>query len=67
MEQNVGVLDQVVRVCIGFACLGLAFISPPPLKYVAYAACIVFAVTGFAGKCWLYKLVGLSTARKAAG
>ena len=66
MEQNVGVLDQVVRVCIGFACLGLAFISPPPLKYVAYAAFIVFAVTGFAGRCWLYKLIGLRTSHKAS-
>ena len=65
MAQNVGVLDQVVRVTIGFAFLGLAFISPPPLKWAAYAGFLVFAVTGFSGKCLLYKLLGIRGSNKS--
>jgi hypothetical protein len=67
MQQNVGVLESVLRVLLGFALLFVAFIIPPPLKYAAYAGFLILAVTGFTGKCPLYRLVGLSTApRKPA-
>lgn len=61
MEQNVGALDQTLRVGIGFGLLVAAFIAPEPLKYFAYAGALVFAVTGFSGVCWLYKLLGVRT------
>jgi hypothetical protein len=61
MEQNVGVLDQTLRVGIGFALLVAAFIAPAPLKYLAYAGALVFAITGFSGKCFLYKVLGIRT------
>lgn len=68
MEQNVGPLDSVLRVALGFACLGAAFILPPPLKYVAWVAFLVFAISGFSGRCPLYTLLGVRTcARKATG
>ena len=68
MEQNVGPLDSVIRVALGFALLGVAFISPAPLKYVAWAGFLVMAITGFAGRCPLYTLFGIRTcaARKPA-
>lgn len=67
MQQNVGVFDSVLRVLLGFALLFVAFIIPPPLKYAAYAGFVIFAVTGFVGKCLLYRLLGVSTcARKPA-
>jgi hypothetical protein len=67
MQQNVGILDSVLRVLLGFALLFTAFIVPPPLKWVAYAGFVILAVTGFVGKCPLYRLLGLSTCpRKAA-
>lgn len=65
MQQNVGVLDSVLRVLLGFALLFTAFIIAPPLKYLAYAGFVILAVTGFTGRCPLYRLVGLRTwARK---
>jgi len=68
MEQNVGPLDSVLRVGLGFALLGVAFITPPPLKYLAWAGFLIFAITGFVGRCPLYALFGIRTcARKATG
>jgi len=61
MDQNVGVLDQTLRVGIGFGLLVAAFIAPAPLKYFAYAGALLFAVTGFSGKCLLYKALGIKT------
>jgi hypothetical protein len=61
MEQNVGILDSTLRVAIGFALLGVAFIIPAPLKYLAFAGFLVFAATGFTGKCALYRVLGIST------
>lgn len=66
MQQNVGVLDSVLRVLLGFALLFAAFLIPAPLKYAAYAGFVIFAVTGFTGKCPLYRLVGLSTCARGA-
>lgn len=61
MDQNVGVLDSTLRVLLGFALLFTAFIIPPPLKWLAYAGFLIFAVTGFVGRCPLYKLLGIRT------
>ena len=62
MEQNVGVLDSTLRVALGFALLGVAFIAAAPIKWFAWAGFVIFAVTGFVGKCLLYKVFGISTA-----
>jgi len=67
MVQNVGVLDSVLRVTLGFALLLVAFIVAPPLKWLAYAGFLVFAITGFVGNCPLYRIFGIRTcARKDA-
>jgi hypothetical protein len=67
MEQNVGPLDSVLRVALGFALLFTAFIIPPPLKWFAYAGFLVFAITGFVGRCPLYRIFGIRTCRPASG
>lgn len=61
MRQNVGVADQVIRVTLGFALLFAGFIVAAPLKYALFAIGVVAIVTGFAGKCLLYRLLGLRT------
>ena len=61
MQQNVGVLDSTVRVGIGFGLLVAAFVLPPPAKFFAYAGFLIFAITGFTGKCLLYKALGISS------
>ena len=61
MRQNVGVADQVIRVAVGFALLFAGFIVAAPLKYVLFAAGLVAIVTGFAGKCLLYRIIGVRT------
>ena len=61
MRQNVGVADQVIRITIGFALLFAGFIVAAPLKHVLFAVALVAIVTGFAGKCLLYRLIGVRT------
>ena len=61
MKQNVGSLDSVLRVALGFALLFVAFIVPPPVKYIAWAGFLIFAITGFVGRCPLYTLFGIRT------
>jgi hypothetical protein len=61
MQQNVGPLDSTLRVGIGFGLLFAAFLLPPPAKWLAYAGCVVFVATGVAGKCLLYRLLGVDT------
>ena len=67
MVQNVGVLDSVLRILLGFALLFVAFVVAPPLKWFASAGFLVFAITGFVGNCPLYRIFGIRTcARKEA-
>ncbi|MGE5638725.1 MAG: DUF2892 domain-containing protein [Clostridia bacterium] len=64
MEQNVGALDQTLRVGLGFALLLFAFLAKPPVSAILYAGFLVFAITGFTGRCMLYKPLGISTCGK---
>ena len=59
--QNVGVLDSVLRVTLGFALMFVGFIEPAPVKYWAFAGTLLFTITGFAGRCPLYNLFGIRT------
>jgi hypothetical protein len=61
MRQNVGILDSTLRVLIGFALLALGFILHPPLEYLAFAGFLILAISGFVGKCPIYRLIGIST------
>jgi len=61
MQQNVGVLDSTLRVLAGFALLFVHFIVPGPLRWVAFAGFLVVAISGFTGKCPIYRLLGIRT------
>jgi hypothetical protein len=61
MQQNVGVADQVIRVTLGFALIFAGFITAVPLKYVLFGVGLVAVVSGFAGRCLLYRLLGVRT------
>ncbi len=60
METNVGKLDRGVRVIMGLALLSLVFLLSGNIRWVGLMG-IVPLMTGFAGSCPLYHLVGLNT------
>lgn len=58
MRMNEGTLDRVLRVVVGAGALSLAFIGPQtPWGYLG----IVPLLTGLAGYCPAYALLGIST------
>jgi hypothetical protein len=64
MKTNEGGIDRMLRVIVGLAVLSLAFVGPrTPWGYVG----LVPLLTGLAGFCPLYALLGINTcpARRA--
>ena len=58
MTRNVGRTDQVLRVIVGLVILAFAFTGPQtPLGYLG----LIPLLTGLAGFCPLYSLLGIST------
>jgi hypothetical protein len=58
LSKNEGTIDRVARVAIGLIGLSLAFVGPAtPWGYLG----LVPLVTGLAGTCPLYTLLGFST------
>jgi hypothetical protein len=58
MKTNEAIWDRAIRVVLGVGLLSLAFSGPQtPWGYIG----ILPLVTGLAGYCPLYQLVGLST------
>ncbi len=61
---NEGTLDRAIRVVLGAVLLSLTVVGPKSLWGLVG---IVPLVTGLAGFCPLYRLVGLSTAAASPG
>lgn len=61
MQQNVGPLDQTLRVGVGFGLMITGFLLPSPASAIAYVGFLVFVITGYSGKCPLYKVLGINT------
>jgi hypothetical protein len=61
-EKNVGMIDRVVRIVVGFLVLGYGakFISFPLNMVVALIGFAIVA-TGAIGTCALYSLIGINT------
>jgi hypothetical protein len=58
MKTNEAIWDRAIRVVLGVGLLSLAFLGPQtPWGYIG----ILPLVTGLAGYCPLYQLLGLST------
>ncbi len=58
MKPNAGTVDRVARVVVGLGVLSLAFVGPQtPFGYIG----IVPLLTGLAGYCPLYSVLGINT------
>lgn len=67
MKVNVGGFDRIIRILLGLVALYLGYSTGGTLAYVGYAAGALLLVTGAAGWCGLYTLLGVNTCKKAAG
>ena len=63
MQQNVGPLDQTLRVGLGFGLLFFAFLLTPPASGIAYVAALAMTISGFTGRCLLYVPFGINTCK----
>ena len=61
MQQNVGALDSTIRIGLGFGLMFTGFLLKAPASWIAFTLFLVLAISGFAGKCPLYSLLGVTT------
>jgi len=61
MQQNVGALDSTIRIGLGFGLVIAGFLLKAPASWIAFAAVLPLLISGFAGKCPLYSLLGVTT------
>jgi cadmium resistance protein CadD (predicted permease) len=61
MTNNVGGWDRIIRIAIGIALLSLVFVGPKTLWGLIG---LVPLITGLAGVCPAYGLVGINTCRR---
>lgn len=59
-QKNLPVWERVLRVCIGLIVVAIAFIMPiaTVIQWVAMAASVMFACTGFIGICPMCAMFG---------
>ncbi|PHQ68335.1 MAG: hypothetical protein COB93_10490 [Sneathiella sp.] len=63
MKKNVGISDRIIRVVLGLGLLAMAlFASELSYSWIGWVG-VVPLVTGLAGKCPLYGLLGLNTCK----
>lgn len=60
MNENIGNLDRIIRLIIGFALLSLYFVLPGDDRFFALIG-IVPLLTAFLRWCPLYTVIGLRT------
>jgi hypothetical protein len=65
-EKNVGDLDRAVRIVLGAALLGSAVFSlvEAPLSYALGLVGAILVLTGVFGRCGIYSVFGINTAKK---
>ncbi len=64
MEDNVGALDQTIRIFVGIMAGWEFFLLPGPPPWWLIAFALFFILTGCVGRCPLYSLLGASTKGK---
>jgi len=57
-KNNVGKIDRIIRVVVGILLVGNVFFA---LQHPAGWLGIILIVTGIAGKCPLYSIIGINT------
>lgn len=62
MDANVGGIDRSLRVVVGLAILALWFVAEGPARWWALIG-LVPLVTGLAGWCPAYRVLGIRTCR----
>ena len=60
MKQNIGFIDRFVRIAIGVSLLALTLFLPGNARWWGLVG-LVPLLTGIAGSCPLYSMLGLST------
>ncbi|HMK56923.1 MAG TPA: DUF2892 domain-containing protein [Dissulfurispiraceae bacterium] len=63
MKKNEGTIDRVLRVLVGLGLISYAVIGGAVWGYIG----IVPLLTGVAGTCPLYSILGISTCGKCSG
>ena len=58
MKVNEGTIDRVIRIILGLVLLSLVFVGPKTLWGLLG---ILPLITGIAGRCTLYSILGIST------
>ena len=64
MTQNVGSADRVLRIVLGLALLALPFVLEGGARWLGLIG-LVPLLTGIAGSCPAYRLLGIRTRRLA--
>jgi hypothetical protein len=67
-ENNVGMIDRIIRVVLGFILLYLYAVKvvAAPWSYLVALIGIILLVTGAIGTCAIYSILGISTLPKKA-
>ncbi len=60
MKPNVGTIDRILRIAVGLALVAAAILLDHPYAWAGWIG-VIPIVTGFAGFCPAYRLLGLST------
>jgi hypothetical protein len=65
-EKNVGTIDRVIRIIVGIALLAAFALNmvAAPLSYLVLLIGIIALVTGAAGTCPAYSIMGINTIGK---
>jgi hypothetical protein len=60
MKANVGSIDKILRIVVGLALIAMAVMNVAPIGVWGWIG-VIPLVTGLAGFCPLYSLIGMST------
>ena len=63
MEQNIGLVDQWLRIILGVALMAAVFLAESVWRWLGLVGIVPLA-TAFASWCPVYSLLGLSTCRR---
>ncbi len=61
MTKNVGTVDRIIRIALGLALIAGFFLNADAGWRWLYLIGLVPLMTGLAGSCGLYSLIGIST------
>jgi hypothetical protein len=66
MERNLGTVDRAIRIAIGIALFALAVTLEGPAAWIVGLVGLVPFLTGIAGSCPVYRMLGFDTRGRLA-